>query len=319
MLYIFLNNIWQDWDYVHNSLGYSNQETETVSFKKADYDYWGQSYLNTGFHDGNFSDPLDGTYWADGIVGWYDINQLALNAGLFPSNAQTGPNVIRQKESGVSTQTVVLIDANQTKKYLLRGLLELGWLTAEEVEAAGWSFGIPLCGVLTEIDDKAMNGTIPDRISIGKISSPRKYLTSNTIPESGVIEEYVQPVPPLEILSGIQYSNGNFAPRFITSYYDNILMPTTQADADAITSFGLTLQNVGMYGPHGAVRWDDSYTFEPIAVYTDIDGTNEYTDVDVNGLYCVEYWAANNSVTMRSQNDYWGSQVMTWRCRITKK
>jgi hypothetical protein len=96
-------------------------------------------------------------------------------------------------------------------------------------------------------------------------------------------------------------------------------MPTTQADADAITNYGLTLQNVGTYGPYGAVLWDDNYTFEPVAVYTDIDGTNDYTDVDVSGLYCHADWSAANSVTMRSQNDYWGSQVMTWRCRITKK
>lgn len=171
-----------------------------------------------------------------------------------------------------------------------------------------------ICGVLTETSDEVVEVETPYQLENGIISFTGE-LRDNVIPESGVVKEYSY----IKVLSGVLYSNGNFATRFITTYYENLLMPTTQADADAITNYGLTLKNVGTYGPYGAVLWDDNYTFEPVAVYTDIDGTNEYTDVDVSGLYCHADWSAANSVSMRSRNTYFGSQVMTWRCRITKK
>lgn len=129
-----------------------------------------------------------------------------------------------------------------------------------------------------------------------------------------------EPVPStgLEVLSGVKFSGGNFAPDFITSWGACNLAPTTQADADALTDLGLTLQYAGTYGPYGSVLWDDNFTFEPLAVYTDIDGTTEYAEVDVSGLSCQINFSAGNSVAMYSQNSYWGSQAMTWKCRITK-
>lgn len=153
----------------------------------------------------------------------------------------------------------------------------------------------PICGVITATSNEVVEVEAP----------------------CGVIEKYMP--SSIVVLSGVLFSSGNFVPRFITDYFNNILMPTTQSDADSITSLGLTLQYAGTYGPFGSVRWDDNYTFEPLAVYTDINGENEYTDVDVNGLYCIKDENAGSSVAMCSHNDYWGSQVMTWRCKITKR
>jgi hypothetical protein len=177
------------------------------------------------------------------------------------------------------------------------------------------TMGLAIGGVLTATSDEVVEVETPYQLENGRIAFTGE-LTDNVIPESGVVEEYATPII---ILSGVRYSGGNFATDFITSWGAYNLAPTTQADADALTDLGITLQYAGTYGPYGSVLWDENYIFEPVAVYTDIDGTNEYTEVDVGGLSCQINFSAGNSVAMYSRNDYWGSQVMTWRCRITKK
>lgn len=163
-------------------------------------------------------------------------------------------------------------------------------------------------------------------------SEPAEYLTT-MMPVGGVLtansDEVVEmEVPePLEkyipnsivFLLGVSYSGGNFTTTFVTNVNRFNAMPITQSDADVATAFGLELDYAGFYGTYGAIQWSDDYDYEPIGVYTDIAGENEYTDVDVDGLYCIRNESAGRSVSMCSHNNYWGSQVMTWRCRITKK
>ena len=175
--------------------------------------------------------------------------------------------------------------------------------------------GMPVGGVLTATSDEVVEMEVPERMENGGIYFTGE-LRANIIPPSGVVEEYA---PPIIMLLGVSYSGGNFTTNFVTDFSRFNATPTTQSDADTVTAFGLELNYAGTYGPYGAIQWSDNYEYEPLGVYLDINGDNEYTDVDVNGLYCMKNESAGYSVAMCSHNSYWGSQVMTWRCRITKK
>jgi hypothetical protein len=187
---------------------------------------------------------------------------------------------------------------------------------AEASEPTGYlTTMMPVGGVLTATSDEVVEMDVPERMENGRIAFIGE-LRASVIPASGVVEEYA---PPIIMLLGVWYSGGNFTTTFVTDVNRFNAMPIAQADADTATAFGLELNYAGTYGPYGAIQWSDNYEYEPLGVYLDINGENKYTDVDVDGLYCVKNESAGRSVAMCSHNNYWGSQVMTWRCRITKK
>lgn len=131
----------------------------------------------------------------------------------------------------------------------------------------------------------------------------------------GVIEVYV---PYLDILFGVYW-------KWTTSewiaypleqgnpHYSNII---SQSDRDNLVAFGLTYSTGGPYitSGFGAVNWSSSFSFEPIGVYADIEGTQLMPD-DMSEYTCRE---TNNLLTIDKLTTGYGSTVKAWKCRIRR-
>jgi hypothetical protein len=303
MLWYKLNGTWQTWDYLHNTLGYSESATYAVSYKQASQANWGQVYTGDGYHDGSQSDYTDGLFWADGKVGWYDLNDLAEICELYPSDAIVGPTFTNDEQS---SNSVFVRDSYQDEYYLIQKALELGWVTVEEAADAGWNITeqekTPICGVLTATSDEVVevetpyqleNGTISftgelrdnvvpssGRVDNGTISFTGE-LRESIIPESGVVDPRPEPGPSnvLEMDFGFRYWDDDV--------WLNINFPDTpqiqsisQSDTDSLSSFGVDMRYSSSWGstyksPYG---WPDStsnnstnFTWELLCLYQSIE------------------------------------------------
>jgi hypothetical protein len=190
MLWYKFNGTWQTWDYLHNTLGYSENATYSVSYKQASQANWGQSYTGDGYHDGSQNDYTDGLFWADGKVGWYDLNELAETCELYPSDAIVGPIFTN---NGQSSNSVFVRDRYQDEYYLIQADLQLGWVTIEEAADAGWNIAArektSIFGVLTATSDEVVEVETPYQLENGRIAFTGE-LTYNMIPASGIVEEW---------------------------------------------------------------------------------------------------------------------------------
>lgn len=172
-----------------------------------------------------------------------------------------------------------------------------------------------ICGVLTATSDEVVKVDTPHQSENGRIAFIGE-LRPNIIPPSGVVKEYA---PPLTMLFGAMYSNGNFVSTYIGHQIPIRAQALTQSDADTAVSYGLNVDFAGTYGPYGTVIWSDDYDYEILGIYTDINGENACENVDLNDLYCLLVWYQGNSLAFQSDVAYFDAQVMTWRCKITKK
>lgn len=276
MLWYKLNGTWQTWDYLHNTLGYSESATYAVSYKQASQANWGQAYTGDGYHDGSQNDYTDGTFWANGKVGWYNLNDLAETCELYPSDASVGPTF---KNDEQSSNSVFVRDSYQNEYYLIQKALELGWVTVEEAADAGWNITerekTPIGGVLTATSDEVVEVDTPYQLEIGTISFTGE-LRENIIPESGVVEEWANNTIELDL--GFSYfsgSGGVWRAEDLYSGNSQLLMPISQTDADSLTSFGVQLQTYGSSyeGPFGHLgNGNTAFSYEIVCLYTDLDG-----------------------------------------------
>jgi hypothetical protein len=190
MLWYKFNGTWQTWDYLHNTLGYSENATYSVSYKQASQAHWGQTYTGDGYHDGSQNDFTDGLFWADGKVGWYDLNELAETCELYPSDAIVGPIFTN---NGQTSNSVFVRDSQSVEYYLIQADLQLGWVTIEEAADAGWNIAArektSIFGVLTATSDEVVEVETPYQLENGRIAFTGE-LTYNMIPASGIVEEW---------------------------------------------------------------------------------------------------------------------------------
>lgn len=312
MLWYKINGIWRTWDEWHNSFGYTLESSAPVSYKKATSSQWGQAG-GSGYVTVESQQTLfNSSYWADSCVGWFGLNELATECHLYPDSALPGPNLSRL---GVVSPTVTLLDSSGDVFYLIREDLSLGWVTDYEAVEAGWQFGEPLCGVVTDTSDDIVLGEVPGNIDNGAITLPVRSLSSNTIPDSGVVEEYKSNV--IEMLFGIYYDGAQWTSQHIMSYHGWASEILSLEDKQKLIDFGLTL--TAYTGPYGTIFRGIGYTFEPIALYSDIDGTVQ-NEVDMSNFTCAILTNKGDSVGIQTASpsyDYWG-WCMSWKCRITK-
>ena len=126
-----------------------------MNYKKSTSDHWGEA-ANPGYYDpaGSFS-IFDWSFWADGIVGWYDINDLAVQ-GVYPAAAT---DIQVSKDGLVSNAAYLEEDGN--KYYLVQQDLSQGWMSEAELLARGWEFDIEITQYLYGVmDDTSESGLI---------------------------------------------------------------------------------------------------------------------------------------------------------------
>lgn len=132
MKYYNIDGQYKSWDYLHNSLGYTTSATESVSYN---------SVINWGSDAGNGyctdTDDVEAEYFANGVVGWYNINQLALTVHLYPSDVE---DFMAEKNGVVSNAVRMTFD--DTEYWLIeeevKGENPYGWMTRSVAEQEGW-------------------------------------------------------------------------------------------------------------------------------------------------------------------------------------
>lgn len=318
MLWYKLNGTWQTWDYLHNTLGYSESATYAVSYKQASQANWGQSYTGDGYHDGSQSDYTDGLFWADGKVGWYDLNGLAETCELYPSDAIIGPTFTN---NGQTSNSVFVRNSQSVEHYLIQADLQLGWVTVEEAADAGWNITerekTSICGVLTATSDEVVEVETPYQLEVGTISFTGE-LRENVIPGSGTVEEYA---PHIIVLLGLKYRSGAFSLENFNYTGSNNYWWSGFVDADnkqAALDFGCSaISNVSNPCPlQNLVYQPDTFNYEILGLYSDIDGTIPVTEFDL-----IDFSVTGSGTAEIFCSKQYSSSItaMTWRCKITKK
>lgn len=130
--YYNIDGQYKSWDYLHNSLGYTTSATESVSYN---------SVINWGSDAGNGyctdTDDVEAEYFVSGVVGWYNINQLALTIHMYPSDVE---DFMVEKNGVVSNAVRMTFD--DTEYWLIeeevKGENPYGWMTRSVAEQEGW-------------------------------------------------------------------------------------------------------------------------------------------------------------------------------------
>lgn len=136
-----INGTWYSWDDVHNAMGYTDHATTSTSYKTTSN--WGTVSGSTGYCDtAGVSDFWQYLYFVPGVVGWNDINDLALE-GYYPA---TATDLLVYKDGTASNAASITVD--DTPYYLVQGDLDQGWMTETELLERGWVFLVPNYGFI---------------------------------------------------------------------------------------------------------------------------------------------------------------------------
>ena len=204
MRYYKLNNQYLTYDTLHNEYGYTRTPTEEVR------------WLSTGDHTHNWGDYVcDGytylpqdftqcTNFAESIIGWNNLNTIAKDHSLYPSTS----NTLILVRNGVLS-LVASLSFSDEPRYLIKEDLSQGWMTEQEYTERGWSSSnIFISGIVTPTDDikeeiqdleevevfeastNLSLGFIPNTTSLSMYSS-YIHLPLNSVPDSGVVDEYI--------------------------------------------------------------------------------------------------------------------------------
>lgn len=127
-----INGVWNTYEYWHDNYGYTTEPTQSMNFKSSASGTWGTD-VNPGYFTSPGGYTIDNwSFWSEGIVGWKDIDQLAL-AGAYPA---TAIDVLLERSGQIAN--AVYLDDSDELYYLIDGYLSDGWRTWDEVEADGW-------------------------------------------------------------------------------------------------------------------------------------------------------------------------------------
>ena len=134
MKYYIIDGRSYSWDYVHNTLGYSEWETEPFQYKSAESETWGD-YAVSGYGDphGDMYDYASYDYFANGKTGWLSLNELAAN-GLYPADCNDGPELT----NGSVISPTATYEWDGENYYLIRDDVEIGWIEESQLSEYGW-------------------------------------------------------------------------------------------------------------------------------------------------------------------------------------
>lgn len=87
-LYIY-NNEYYSWDYLHNTLGFSETEAYSTDFLSSESDTWG-NVIGSGYYTyTNKNDVNTYSYFVSGVTGWLIINHLLSQQHMIPGFAKS--------------------------------------------------------------------------------------------------------------------------------------------------------------------------------------------------------------------------------------
>lgn len=142
-----INGVYNTWQYWHDSCGYSESPSQPMNFKRSDGEHWGEN-AGDGYALNSDGELSQWSMWSDGIVGWFDANDLA-EQGAYPASSAD----LFVERTGEKAKAVSLDDGTNTY-YLIDGYLDLGWRLWEVLEAEGWqiSSGGELAYIIVDED-----------------------------------------------------------------------------------------------------------------------------------------------------------------------
>lgn len=142
-----LDTVYEDYEYLHNTFGYTESASSELSFKAIEP--WGDS-SGSGYGV-NVSSFSECEYFKTGVLNWHGLNDLAWNIGVFPGTASTSVLV----RNGILTNVASLVLDGQ-EYLLLEKDLEPGWMTPETAETRGWA--VPSYIVVNETTGTVVHG-----------------------------------------------------------------------------------------------------------------------------------------------------------------
>lgn len=133
-----------------------------------------------------------------------------------------------------------------------------------------------------------------------------------------ICEPVVKPDPEVvELLFGVNYdaNSQQFTPQMAiwAGTLNTLLRVMSEDDKASLEAFGLSVNTD--YAPY-SVRWNDGYTYTPIAIYSDVAGENLITD-DRSNMVCGHLWSSSDDLGILGVDSdiYW---AMTVRVVIKK-
>lgn len=128
-----INGEYNTFEYWHDHYGYTRTPTFSVQYKTTNP--WGAAFASDGYYDAeDLMDIFTFSFFVPGVVGWYNIDDLAL-VGYYPA-AAADLTVYRE---GVASNAASLAGDDGTY-YLVERDINQGWMTEEEMFARGWEF-----------------------------------------------------------------------------------------------------------------------------------------------------------------------------------
>ena len=142
-----INGVYNTWQYWRDNYGYSESPSQPMSFKRSDGEHWGEN-AGDGYALNSDGELSQWSMWSEGIVGWFDANDLA-EQGAYPASSAD----LFVERTGEKAKAVSLDDGVNTY-YLIDGYLELGWRLWEVLESEGWqiSSGGELAYIIVDED-----------------------------------------------------------------------------------------------------------------------------------------------------------------------
>lgn len=245
------NDSWVSYGYLHDTFGYTDAPSFDISYKSTNP--WGEMDTTGYMSSTDFYDIRTYEFWKQGVVGWYSMNEMAVQ-GSYPDTAIE----TMMRNGNITSNAAYITDPNGVDYYIIQAAISEGWLTLDEWALLGWEPGSavesPLCGSMGADYSESMTAPISELMERGGIGFTGS-LRENIIPESGVVEEYVAPsmydvwiesvdlannvvVALRSVFTGLTATRANTivnnAPTYLSrynSYLNNQGGPYTQADA----------------------------------------------------------------------------------------
>lgn len=159
--YYKIGNTWTAWLEAHNLYGYTKTPTTSITYKSTNPSTWGDPVSPaSGYYDGEVGDPISGSYFSAGTMGWFDANRMA-SFGRMPNECVIDDDFMFTDGTVVSEcaklrviAPIPPIEANNNQQnltpvdatpdyYLIASAVNLGWHTIEEWDELGWTVHVP--------------------------------------------------------------------------------------------------------------------------------------------------------------------------------
>lgn len=246
------NDSWVSYGYLHDTFGYTDAPSFDISYKSTNP--WGEMDTTGYMSATDFYDIRTYELWKQGAVGWYSMNEMAVQ-GSYPDTATE----TMMRNGNITSNAAYITDPNGVDYYIVQAAISEGWLTLDEWALLGWEPGgaveSPLCGSMGADYSESVMGYPAERMERGGIGFTG-LLRENFIPASGVVEGYIER---FDTVTDSIYRMG--LPNDHSGSYIKTSMDSLRYYAKGtLSNTGVTTATYfGQYGEwyHGTITWTD--------------------------------------------------------------